>query len=60
MKTKAILLKSSYSAPRLQVVGSIAAVAERLLESIDGEALTVLPGHDLPALVHGDSSRRLH
>lgn len=60
MKSKTTLPKSTYSAPRLQVVGSIASVAERLLEAIDGEALAALPGHDLAASVYGGSSRRLH
>ena len=58
--TKKTLPKSTYSAPRLQVVGSIASVAERLVEAIDGEALAALPGHDRAASVYGDSSRRLH
>lgn len=60
MTTKTTLPKSTYSAPRLQVVGSIAGVAERLLEAVEGEALAVLPGHDRAASFYGDNSRRLH
>lgn len=60
MTTKTILPKSTYSAPRLQVVGSIASVAERLVEAIDGEALAALPGHDLSVSAHAVRPQRLH
>ena len=60
MKTKMTLPKSTYSAPRLQVVGSIASVAERLIEAIDGEALAALPGHDRSVSAKAARSQRLH
>lgn len=60
MKTKTTLPKSTYSAPRLQVVGSIAGVAERLLEAIDVEASAVAPGHDLAVSVQGHRPQLLH
>ena len=60
MTTKTTLPKSTYSAPRLQVVGSIEGVAERLLEAVEGEALAVLPGHDRAASAQCDGWPRLH
>ena len=57
MTTKTTLPKSTYSAPRLQVVGSIAGVAERLVDAIDGE---VLAGRDRAASVYGGNQQRLH
>ena len=60
MKIKTALPKSTYSAPRLQVVGSVVSVAERLLEAVESEALAALPGHDLSVSAHAVRLQRLH